>query len=893
MPILIAIIATALGSALGSLEIGLLFGLVAGMFALQRRSDGEIARLERKIQKLQQTAVEPTEQHSTDPESVAGEAAITSTATTSEPVTAIEQKTPHRASTTMRQRPAVQLPPAQPGPLDHFIAKAKAVVWSYFTDGNIFVRIGLLVLFFGVAFLLRYAAEHSLVPLELRFITAALVGLGLLGAGWRLRQKNRAYALLLQGGGIGIVYITIFAAFQISNLLPSLLTFLLLVTFALLTAALAVFQNARGLAIFASVGGFLAPFLASSGSGNYIGLFSYFALLNASIFIIAWKKSWRLLNLIGFVFTFLTFTAWFAFEYQAEMLLPTVGFLLLFFLMYSLIGVFYALKQDHKLRGLIDGTLVFGTPVIASSLMMAMFRQYEYGIALTAAALGVYYVLISRFLWRRAGEPLRLLAEAMLAIGVVFATLAIPYALDGHWTSATWALEAAGILWVSIRQQRNYAKWFAIVVQFAAGLFFAVTSADNMGSSAWFNPAFMGAVFIAIGAMFTSKILYDLPKDDRSRLLHGVFFVWALAWWLFGFGTQIEHYLDGSRNAWLVVCALTAGAMVYSNKRFEWHWNSCLLVGAALLPVLFSIAANSVESGNAILAWPALLFWGVALWTNYWVIVQVETSPWKEGFKYALHTGFSLLVALIVGSDLHHLVEYALPTAGSAYTALIVLPVIVIAWLSLQRSLPAIKRLGDNLQLSMLMSACFVLGLWSLAVATGNSADASPLPYLPFLNPIDLACAAALIMMIKTLPSIDRQWPGASNMAMIAIGAVGFVWLSAVLMRSIHHYMEVPYQLSALMDSAKVQTALSILWTAIGMAGMLLASKRSLRPLWIAAAALIGIVLAKMFFIDLDAAGTIERIISFMVVGGMLVALGYFSPIPDRSDQPSDEELAA
>ncbi|MEM8497723.1 MAG: DUF2339 domain-containing protein [Pseudomonadota bacterium] len=887
MPILIAIVATALGSSLGSLEIGLLFGLIAGLFALQRHSDGEVSRLEREIQTLKQSSAQKPQQHLAQTESTS---VITDTASRAmaDPVAAVSKATPKHTSTAR-----LQLPPAQPGPLDHFIGKAKSLVWSYFTDGNIFVRIGLLVLFFGIAFLLRYAAEHSLVPLELRFIAAALVGMGLLGAGWRLKQKNRVYALLLQGGGIGIVYITIFAAFQISSLLPSALTFLLLVAFALLTAALAVMQNARGLAIFASVGGFLAPFLASSGSGNYVGLFSYFALLNVSIFIIAWKKSWRLLNLIGFVFTFLTFTTWFVFEYQREMLLPTTGFLVLFFLMYSLIGVFYALKQDHTLRGLIDGTLVFGTPVIASSLMMAMFRHYDYGIALTAAALGVYYVAISRFLWRRVGESLRLLAEAMLAIGVVFATLAIPYALDGHWTSATWALEAAGILWVSIRQQRNYAKWFAIVVQIGAGILFAVTSAGNMGDTAWFNPAFMGAVFIAMGAMITSKILYDVPSTDRSRLLHGVFFVWATGWWFTGFGTQIEHYLEGSANVWLLLSAFTAGALVYSNKRFEWRWNSCLLLGAALLPLLYAIALDAIDDGRAVLAWPALLSWCVTLAINYWIVVEVEASEWKAGFKYTLHTGFALLLALIVGFDLYHSIENHLPSAGSAYTALIVLPFIVMAWIALQRSLPAIQRLGNGLQLSMLLSACVLLGFWSLAIATGNSADASPLPYLPFLNPIDLAVAATVIMMIKTLPAVDHQWPGSANTAMIAIGAIAFIWLSAVLMRSIHHFLDVPYQLSALMDSAKVQTALSILWTAIGMAGMLLASKRSLRPLWIASAVLIGVVLVKMFFVDLDAAGTVERIISFMVVGGMLVALGYFSPIPDREDEPNSEEVAA
>jgi len=41
-----------------------------------------------------------------------------------------------------------------------------------------------------------------------------------------------------------------------------------------------------------------------------------------------------------------------------------------------------------------------------------------------------------------------------------------------------------------------------------------------------------------------------------------------------------------------------------------------------------------------------------------------------------------------------------------------------------------------------------------------------------------------------------------------------------------------------------------------------------------------------MFFIDLGASGTVERIVSFLVVGSLLVATGYFSPIPQKDAPP-------
>ena len=90
--------------------------------------------------------------------------------------------------------------------------------------------------------------------------------------------------------------------------------------------------------------------------------------------------------------------------------------------------------------------------------------------------------------------------------------------------------------------------------------------------------------------------------------------------------------------------------------------------------------------------------------------------------------------------------------------------------------------------------------------------------------------------------------------------------------------------------NTRIQTALSILWTVIGILAMLLASRKLMRPVWIVGAALIAVVLVKMFFIDLDASGTIERIVSFLVVGGLLVATGYFSPIPGKHDETIEDD---
>ena len=55
-------------------------------------------------------------------------------------------------------------------------------------------------------------------------------------------------------------------------------------------------------------------------------------------------------------------------------------------------------------------------------------------------------------------------------------------------------------------------------------------------------------------------------------------------------------------------------------------------------------------------------------------------------------------------------------------------------------------------------------------------------------------------------------------------------------------------------------------------------------------AGLLGIVIAKLFLVDLSRVGTIERIISFVGVGLLTLVIGYFSPLPPATDQDESQE---
>ena len=209
-----------------------------------------------------------------------------------------------------------------------------AKISHFFTTGNVVLKIGIIIVFFGVAFLLKYAAQRNMVPIELRLVGVAVSGIVLLGVGWWMRRTKSGYGLVLQGGGVGILYLVVFAAAKLYSFLPMTLSLAVMVGIVALSCMLAVLQEAKSLAVFGIVGGFLAPVLMSTGGGSHVMLFSYYALLNAGILGIAWFKSWRELNLIGFIFTFAIGTLWGSTGYQPEYFRSTEPFLVLFFIFY-------------------------------------------------------------------------------------------------------------------------------------------------------------------------------------------------------------------------------------------------------------------------------------------------------------------------------------------------------------------------------------------------------------------------------------------------------------------------------------------------------------------------------------------------------------------------------
>ncbi|MFC5694157.1 DUF2339 domain-containing protein [Pseudomonas sp. GCM10022186] len=643
-----------------------------------------------------------------------------------------------------------QAPPKPPGPREpSLLERGFAAARNWLFGGNTVLRVGVVLLFLGLAFLLRYATEGMVVPVELRYAGVALAAIALLGLGWWLRRRNPGYGLMLQGAGIAVLYLTVFAAMRLHPLLDPKMAFALLVAVTLFSAILAVAQDALGLAAAAALGGFAAPILTSSGSGDHVALFSYFALLNAGIFAIAWFKAWRLLNLIGFVGTFGIGFAWGLRSYRPELFASTEPFLVLFFLMYVGIGLLFARSKlaeageapqgrDELLRwsarqaDIVDGTVLFGPPIIGFGLQVALIRHIEFGAAFSALALGLFYLLLARTLAGRTAGRALLLVETCLALGVVFGSLAIPLGLDARWTSAAWAVEGAGIYWLGLRQGRPLARAFALLLQFGAAL--AFLGGLRTGSDTLLDGSSLGALMLGMALLFSFWQLRRPPVDAASVLeqrgrpllaVGGLAFLYLMAPLLFDAeGTAIAWALAG-------LATLFVGLRLES-RTFLFSAFAVQLLGGAVF--LLDLDGSGLGSG-AVPGWRGLLvasLIGLALIAG---MLLAARHPLARSDARLLR---GLSVVLLAGLAFVNLaVLFVLPwrTAGAVWAG----SGLLILWLSLQLQQRAGFYFGLFLQLLAGMS---FLAVSPLLLGESSGEGLRPLAHAGFWTPAVLALAA-------------------------------------------------------------------------------------------------------------------------------------------------------
>ncbi|MFK8259608.1 DUF2339 domain-containing protein [Erwinia sp. AnSW2-5] len=855
--------------------------LVMISLSRSRRNERELAQLKLTVTQLQQKLAKW--QRGEASAEVASELIVPSLASALTAQEHIRQEaTPVTVQNT--KKPPSTLNRAQSQPHDNkpdMFSGLLTGLLDWFMKGNPLAKLGVLLMFFGLAYLLKYSVERDMLPIELRLAVATLASLVMLGLGWRLRTKQTLYALILQGGAVGALYITVFGAFRLYALLPHLLAFALMLVICAASVGLAVLQRALSLAMLASIGGYLSPLLLSTGGGSHIALFSYYLLLSLGILAITVWQPWRLLNLLGFAFSFGVAGLWGLKGYQPEFYLSCQLFLIANIVIFGVFSLGLSLRGQVKGEKVIDGVLLFGPPLVGFGMQYHITQHWAFGPAFSALGFGLAYLLLAWFGLRRYPAIGRQLAVAGLALGSVFTTLAIPLTLSAQWTSMAWALEGLGVLWLGQSQRQSRVSYsgtgllllalgsaltacFNGIYAFSFGLIFAVLALTWLGgASLWRNTNSImsrvllgGGILCWLAALIGGLAATPIPDDDFLFPLLGLIALSAVAWHLASRRLIWTELAYMPWLLWLAMLLVLLYQQLIDNSLRAAGW-----LNLVWLPVL-SVAYGLLKREQGRLK-PLLLEQGLHL-SLFWMLLTTGIEVWRITDKLPWGMDEWRMAALMV-------------FIGSI--------VLLMLW-ALRRGLwpfAAHQRLYSTLGL-LPLAPCALLLLFLGNLHDGVMFDWR---YLPLINPLEegaLVLICALVLwgsLLRDRFAVAFSWcPLALRLGAIALL---FWWGNGFVMRLLAHYADIAWQPEALWSSRLIQTTFALLWMLTALMVMLWSARSRYRQGWFGGAGLLGVVIIKLILVDSAHGGGLARAVGFIGVAILVLIAGYFSPLPPKT----------
>ncbi|OGF64909.1 hypothetical protein A2Z53_02995 [Candidatus Giovannonibacteria bacterium RIFCSPHIGHO2_02_42_15] len=375
---------------------------------------------------------------------------------------------PPRYAQVSRVFPEAYKPAGTATPTSQTSKSSKGDVESYIGRWILGV-VGVVAILFGASFFLKFAFDNNLIGPAGRVAMGIIAGLIFIFLGEYLRPRLQKYSFILSGGGLGLLYLSVYSAYWFYNFLsqPAALGFMSAIT--AFGIVLSIWADAMPVAAISIVGGFITPFLLSTGIANDAGFFTYLVILNLAVLIVSFFKKWHALTLLGFVFTIINFGSWFGSYYTSEKLFFSVWILSIFYVIYALVGVIanIATKKQADAGDLFILTI---NPAWYFGWLYFMLNfRYERSLGFVAAALGAFYVFLAY-----AASSLRKEDDKLVlflgAIAVVFLTIAIPLELEQNAITIAWAVEAALLFALGVYLKNDGMRMFSLGVLIIAVL---------------------------------------------------------------------------------------------------------------------------------------------------------------------------------------------------------------------------------------------------------------------------------------------------------------------------------------------------------------------------------------------------------------------------------------
>lgn len=366
-------------------------------------------------------------------------------------------------------------------------------------------KIGVLAIVLGVSFFLKWSFDNNIIGPVGRVLLGFLGGAAMVGIGQYLRKKYLVYSDIITGGGIAILYLTIFAAYAFYGFVGLPVAMILMLAVTALAVALSVIGGTAHLAVLGVLGGLLTPFLIRGAEMSYLTLFSYLLVLDLGILGVAIFKKWNGLNVLGFVGTALHFSVWLGAFYRPEVLWPVFFFLTAFFLVYLIAGIIHNVLWGKNSTGVELALVTLNAAAYGIMSYLLLYDTYRHNVGIFMFALSLLYFAVAYVAYRM-NKADTVLNTYLPGIAIIFFTLAIPIYFNGSTITLAWLLESA-LLAAAGSLSRRHAMNALSVGVYAIGLTRLLMFDTHIDDLTSFTPVFNERFMLVVAAVIVAYII--------------------------------------------------------------------------------------------------------------------------------------------------------------------------------------------------------------------------------------------------------------------------------------------------------------------------------------------------------------------------------------------------
>lgn len=391
-----------------------------------------------------------------------------------------------------------------------------------FIGENLANKIGIAVLVLGIAFFIKYAIDKNWINEAGRVIIGLISGSILIGLAHYFRNTYRSFSSVLVGGGLSVFYFSIAFAFHQYHLIGQLTAFICMVIVSGFAVILSLFYNRQELAILATIGGFITPFLVNTGNENYIALFTYLCILNAGLTALSWFKRWPAINIISLFFTTIIFSGWMVkqliiedqadFPYKKALLFATI-----FYLLFVSMNIINSIRLKNKFTSF-DFIILLSINFLYYAGGISILEYWNAGSAkgLFTVSLGLFNLLLTGCFHRKQSVDPNFVS-LLTGLSLTFISLTAPVQFRGNHIVLFWAAESVLLFFLYQRSKIMLLKFAAAVVTAAMLISLAITWLDIYFAGVKIVPVLLNKGFItSIAVSAALYIQYEMIKKEKS-----------------------------------------------------------------------------------------------------------------------------------------------------------------------------------------------------------------------------------------------------------------------------------------------------------------------------------------------------------------------------------------